>query len=114
MKLLAYIKSKLSRFKEQNPKNNDQRGCSERLVEGNSDDEPLLSFLDGLGPVTVREIVKRRIDKCIIDEYGIEELANTDRYYIARRSEAKGSVIHSLLVDKQSGMTRSLYRKVNG
>jgi hypothetical protein len=90
-----------------------QTGCSERLKGEDIGQELYSNFFDGLGPVTAREIVKRRIDRCIIDECSIKELANTDRYYIARLSEAKGSIIHTLLVDKQKGIVRSLYRKAN-
>jgi hypothetical protein len=70
------------------------------------------SIFNGMGPDTATEIIKRRIDKCIINEYGINELKNTGRYCIARVSEANGNLIHTLLVDKENGMTRSLCRKV--
>ena len=43
-----------------------------------------------MGPATATAIIKRRIDKHIINEYGIDELTNTGRYYIARVSEANG------------------------
>ena len=72
------------------------------------------SFFDGMGSATATEIIKRRIDKDDLDEYGITDLENTGRYYIAQVSEANGSIIHTLMVDKQNGMVRSLYRKTNG
>ena len=74
----------------------------------------LTAFFDGMGSVTATEIIKQRIDKRIIADYGIDGLKNTGRYYIARVSEANGSIIHTLLVDKQNGMVRSLYRKSSG
>ena len=72
------------------------------------------SFFDGMGSATATEIIKRRIDKNDIDEYGITDLKNTGRYYIAQVSEANGSIIHTLMVDKQNGMIRSLSRKPTG
>ena len=69
------------------------------------------SFFDGMGSATATEIIKRRIDQNDIDEYGITDLENTGRYYIAHVSEGNGSIIHTLMVDKQNGMIRSLSRK---
>jgi hypothetical protein len=115
LKLLALISDIVGKIKKKKNKKRKLylKGCSERLKEEDIDQGPYSSFFDGLGPVTAREIVKRRIDRCIIDECGIKELVDSDRYYIARLSEAKGSIIHTLLVDKQKGMVRSLYRKAN-
>jgi len=73
-------------------------------------DNTLSTIFDGMGPATATAIIKRRIDKHIINEYGIDELTNTGRYYIARVSEANG-IINAYLIDKQNGMVRSLYRK---
>ena len=72
------------------------------------------SFFDSMGSATATEIIKRRINKNDIDEYGITDLKNTGRYYIAQVSEANGSIIHTLMVDKQNGMIRSLSRKPTG
>ena len=67
-----------------------------------------------MGLVTATEIVKERIDENTINEYGIDELENKGHYYIARVSEANGSVVHTMLIDKQNGMVRSLCRRAAG
>lgn len=78
------------------------------------DNNPIALFFESMGPVTLTEIIKRRIDRYIINEYELDEVGNKGRYYIARLSEANGSVVHTMLVDRQSGMVRSLYRKPAG
>jgi hypothetical protein len=70
-------------------------------------------FSDGMSMITATEIIKERINEDLISEYGIDELKNTGRYYIARVSESNGNVVHTLLVDKQNGMVRSLHRKAS-
>ena len=82
--------------------------CSEKHYDEKNPEEV---FFEGMGLVTATEIVMERINENVINEYGIDEVENTGRYYIARVSEAKGSIIHTLLVDKQNGMVRSLCRK---
>jgi len=116
MTLLTTIKDKLSIFKSRSGKNEKEvQQCQlEELTERQSEREPLPSFFDGMGPVTAHMIIKRRIDKYIYALYGIEELENNGRYYIARITEANGSVIKTLLVDKQNGMARTLYCKSVG
>ena len=73
--------------------------------------DPFEVFFENMGPQTANEIIKQRIDRCIINEYGLDELANRKRYCIARVGEANGRVIHTMLIDRQSGMVRSLCRK---
>ena len=75
---------------------------------------PVEVFFKNMGPHTANEIIKHRIDRHIINEYGIDELANKDRYYIARVREVNGTVIHTMLIDKDNGMVRSLCQKVVG
>ena len=70
-------------------------------------------FSDGMSMITATEIIKERINEDLISEYGIDELKNTGRYYIARVSESNGNIVHTLLVDKQNGMVRSLHRKAS-
>jgi hypothetical protein len=78
------------------------------------DDENVDEFFsDGMSMITATEIIKERINEDLISEYGIDELKNTGRYYIARVSESNGNVVHTLLVDKQNGMVRSLHRKAS-
>ena len=75
-------------------------------------DNPIPTIFDGMGSATATEIIKRRIDRHIFNEYGIQGLENTGRYYTASVSEANGSIIHTFIVDKQNGMVRTLHRKV--
>jgi hypothetical protein len=89
-------------YKKCRLKNSRKQNCRKNSAE---------TFFDGMGPDTATEIIKRRIDKYIINEYGIYEFENKGRYYIARVCEANGSILHTLLVDKQTGMTRTLCRK---
>ena len=112
MKLLNVLKdfslAVKNRFNHNNYGNQHRLSGSENHFDGENSKE---AFFDGMGLVTATEIVKERIDENIINEYGIDELKNTGRYYIARVSEANGSISHTLLVDKQNGMVRSLSRK---
>jgi hypothetical protein len=113
MKLLASIKEKLGAIKKWSDKRTKygRKYSSVSLIDKQTEKNPSPGFFDGMGPVTAREITKRRIDKYIIAEFGVEEFENSERYYVARISEVNGRIIHTLLVDKQNGMTRSLYRK---
>ena len=70
-------------------------------------------FSDGMSMITATEIIKERLNEDLISEYGIDDLKNTGRYYIARISESNGNIVHTLLVDKQNGMVRSLHRKAS-
>ena len=112
MKLFNVLKdfSQAVKNRLNNKKNDNQKRLigSENHLDGENSAE---TIFDGMGIVTATEIVKERIDENIINEYGIDELKNTGRYYIARVSEAKGSISHTLLVDKQNRMVRSLCRK---
>ena len=112
MKLLNVLKDFSQAVKNRfNHNNNDHQ---HRLIGSENhyeEENPAETFFDGMGIATATEIVKERIDENIINEYGIDELKNTGRYYIARVREDKGSISHTLLVDKQNGMVRSLCRK---
>ena len=81
------------------------------LVDGKVGSIHSPSFFDAMGPITAREIFKRRLDKNIIAEMGTQEVRNLGRYQIVRMQEVNASIIHTLLVDKQKRMVVSLYRK---
>ena len=84
---------------------------SKQPIRQDEGENAVATFFDGMGSATATEIIKRRIDKHIINKYGIQELTNTGRYYTAQVTEVNGSIIHTFLIDKQNGMVRSLYRK---
>ena len=75
------------------------------------DQAPLQGIFDNAGPVTAHMIIKRRIHMYIYAEYGIEGLKNNAHFAIERVSEANGNILKTLLVDKQTGKTLTLYYK---
>ena len=113
MSLFTIIKDKLRVLRSRSKKTvkEVQRFILEELIQKQSDQAPLSGFFDNIGPVTASMIIHRRIDKYIYAVCGSEELINNKRFYIARTTEANGSVIKTSLVDKQNGMTRTLYYK---
>ena len=46
------------------------------------------------------------------EKYGLKNLKNTGRYYIARLVEKDGTVIDEVLIDKQSGTIQSLRGRI--
>ncbi|MFZ3046307.1 MAG: hypothetical protein WA151_10365 [Desulfatirhabdiaceae bacterium] len=73
------------------------------------DEEDLLTqYFDGMGTATARIIIDRHMDDNQWEKYGLKDLKNTGRYYIARIVEKDGTVIDEVLVDKQSGTIQSL------
>ena len=113
MSLFTIIKDKLRVLRSRSKKTvkEVQRFILEELIQKQSDQAPLSGFFDNIGPVTASMIIHRQIDKYIYAVCGSEELINNKRFYIARTTEANGSVIKTSLVDKQNGMTRTLYYK---
>ena len=106
MKISRFIK-KIKFFNNEKLKNQHTMKDS---VNRDIDHACVETFFDGMGPQTATEIIKRRIDKHIINQYGIEEFHNKGRYYIARVNVGNGKIIHTMLIDKQNGMVRSLYK----
>jgi hypothetical protein len=90
---------------------NDHEGQNAGVTGWDCDRVPYPSIFDGIGPVTARMIIHRRIDKYIYAVYGLEGLKNNGRFHIERVSEADGNIVRTLLVDKQTGKTRTLYCK---
>ena len=109
MKLLNALRkfSKMvkNRLNHENDDNQHRKTDSKNYFDRESSAD---SYFDGMGLVTATEIVKERIDKNTMNVCGIDELENKGRYYLSRVSEAKGSISHTLLIDKQNGMVRSL------
>ena len=112
--MLTTIKEKLRLLKSRSGKKEkvDQQCQLEELIDRQNEPAPLSRFLDNMGAATTNMIIKRRIDKYIYTVYGIGNLKNDGRFYIDRVTEANGSIIKTLLVDKQNGMTRTLYKTV--
>ncbi len=75
--------------------------------------DPLTEYLDGMGTATARILIDRHIDDKVLEKYGLKELKNAGRYYIAQIKEANGKLIDEVLVDKQTGNIRSLRRKIS-
>ncbi|MCB2141116.1 hypothetical protein KQH27_00245 [bacterium] len=97
-----------NRFNHEKDDNQHRKTDSKNYFDRESSAE---SYFDGMGLVTATEIIKERIDENTMNECGIDKLENKGRYYLARVSEEKGSISHTVLIDKQNGMVRSLCRK---
>ncbi len=74
------------------------------------EEDSLTRYFDGMGTATARIIINRHIDENQWGKYGLEELKNTGRYYIANIVGADGELIDEVLIDKQSGGIQSLRR----
>ena len=104
MKLLSMIKHKLKLSKRRS-------ASKEKEDQQKIDQASLQGIFDNIGSVTAHMIIKRRIDKYIYAEYGIDGLINNARFAIERVSEANGKILKTLLVDKQTGKKLTLYYK---
>jgi len=74
------------------------------------EEDPLAKYLDGMGTATARILIDRHLDDNVLEKYGLKQLKNTGRYYVAKIVEADGSLIDTVLIDKQSGTIQSLRR----
>jgi hypothetical protein len=75
------------------------------------EEDPLARYFDGMGTATARIIINRHMDDNQWEKYGLKDLKNTGRYYLARLVEKDGTLIDEVLIDKQSGMIQSLRGK---
>jgi hypothetical protein len=80
-----------------------------RLVE----EDPLARYFDGMGTGTARIIISRHLDDRYWEKHGLKNLKNTGRHYIARVVNKDGETIDEVLIDKQTGMIRSLRGKIS-
>jgi hypothetical protein len=77
------------------------------------EEDPLARYFDGMGTATARIIINRHIDSNQWEKYGLKDLKNTGRYYLARLVEKDGTLIDEVLIDKQSGTIQSLRNRTN-
>jgi hypothetical protein len=108
------VKSKGSigmKSKEKNAAGGSQRSPDGEMAEDGQD--ALTKYFDGMGTATARIIVHRNIDDDQWEKYGLKDLKNTGRYYLAKIVEKDGKVIDEILVDKQSGTIQSLRGKIS-
>lgn len=96
-------------LKNVNQKDKTERSTDEETIEDGQD--PLARYFDGMGTATARIIIKRHLDDKQWEKYGLKDLKNTGRYYIARLVEKDGTLIDEVLIDKQSGTIQSLRGK---
>lgn len=80
-------------------------------VVGTDEDDPLSRYFDGMGTATAGILIHRHFDDDVFEKYGLTELKNAGRYYIARIVAADGKLIDEVLIDKQSGTIKSLHLK---
>lgn len=92
--------------KDIKPAGEPQRSTDEAMAEDGRD--PLTKYFDGMGTATARIIINRHIDDNQWEKYGLKDLKNTGRYYIAKIVEKDGTIIDEVLIDKQSGTIQSL------
>ena len=60
-----------------------------------------------MGTATARIQIKRHFSKQW-GKYGLKDLQNTGRYYIAKIVETDGNLIDEVLIDKQTGRIQSV------
>lgn len=87
-----------------------QRSNDEEMAEDGRD--ALTKYFDGMGTATAKIIINRHIDDNQWEKYGLKDLKNTGRYYIARIVEKDGTIIDEVLIDKQSGTIQSLRGRI--
>lgn len=95
--------------KDIKPADETQGSTDTAMAEDGQD--PLSRYFDGMGTATARIIINRHIDDNQWEKYGLKDLKNTGRYYIARIVEKDGRIIDEVLIDKQSGTIQSLRGK---
>ena len=83
------------------------QGSNDAEIEPDEND-PLSRYLDGMGTATARIIIKRHLDDKQWEKYGLKDLKNSGRYYIASIAEKNGKIIDEVLIDKQTGIIQSL------
>lgn len=88
------------------PAGEPKRSTDKAMTEDGRD--ALTRYFEGMGTATARIIINRHIDDNRWEKYGLKDLKNTGRYYIARVVEKNGSIIDEVLIDKQSGTIQSL------
>ncbi|NPV06019.1 MAG: hypothetical protein HPY67_14965 [Syntrophaceae bacterium] len=91
-----------------------QTGESQRSTDvelAGAEQDALAKYFDGMGTATARIIINRHINDNQWEKYGLKDLKNTGRYYIARIVEKDGGLIDEVLIDKQSGTIQSLRGK---
>ncbi|MBB5348572.1 MAG: hypothetical protein MUE70_12790 [Desulfobacterales bacterium] len=96
--------------KNVNQKSKTEKSTDEETIEDGQD--PLARYFDGMGTATARIIINRHLDDDQWEKYGLKDLKNTGRYYIARLVEKDGIVIDEVLIDKQSGTIQSLRGRI--
>ena len=92
--------------KEKNSADKSRRSTDENMPEDGQD--ALTKYFDGMGTATARIVIHRNMDDDQWEQYGLKDLKNTGRYYLAKIVEKDGRVIDEVLVDKQSGTIQSL------
>ena len=85
----------------------ENQGANDAEMEADEKD-PLVGYLDGMGTATARIIINRHLDDNQWEKYGLKDLKNIGRYYIARIAEKNGKIIDEVLIDKQTGRIQSL------
>ena len=89
----------------------EKSGKDDKPVQPDEED-PLARYFDGMGTATARIIINRHLDDDQWEKYGLKDLKNTGRYYIARLVEKNGTVIDEVLIDKQSGTIQALRGRI--
>jgi hypothetical protein len=92
----AYSKHSLEKEDEQ--QNKPQSENMENSVKSESD----LEFLDGMSTGTARFIIDWEVGADHLEKYGIRELENRERYYLAKIVNKDGQVTDTVLIDKLS------------
>ena len=76
------------------------------------EEDSLTKYFDGMGTATARIIINRHLDDNQWEKYGLKDLKNTGRYYLAQLVERDGTVVDEILIDKQSGTIQSLRGRI--
>ncbi|PKN28839.1 MAG: hypothetical protein CVU64_11310 [Deltaproteobacteria bacterium HGW-Deltaproteobacteria-21] len=59
--------------------------------------------MDGMGTVTAKMAIDRKLRKELLENYDLVELVNKGRYYTAKALRKDGHWLFELVVDKQRG-----------
>lgn len=88
--------------------NNPQWARPEENSDKNSaeDCRKVHQIIDGMSMGTASLVIDQAINEKHLEDYEIKDLKNVGHYYTARIVGQDGTVIHRLLVDKQTGDVR--------
>jgi hypothetical protein len=78
---------------------NDPEDCNSAVSDAWETD---IEFLDGMSTGTARFILERKVNKDVLEQYGVKNIENHGRHYLAKIVGPDGNVTDTVIIDKLS------------